>query len=110
MTEANRIGQQTQNTKNLIYQFRQNYARDMQEKQQAELMSKQLQADEAFSKDLSAKYQAAFNALTPEQQKEYGSLENYAYLTDAKGFNALKNQHYANFAIDQYNNGIAHSW
>lgn len=110
MADANKIGQQTQNVKNLIYQFRQDNARDVQEKQQAQLASKQLQADNAFNKDLGLKYQSAFNRLTPAQQQEYGSLENYAYMTDAKGFNALKSQHYANFAIDQYNEGPAHSW
>lgn len=110
MADANKIGQQTQNVKNLIYQFRQDNARDVQERQQAQLASKQLQADNAFNRDLSIKYQPAFNALTPAQQKEYGSLENYVYLTDPKGFNSLKNQHYANFAIDQYNEGPAHSW
>lgn len=107
MTEANRIGQQTQNVKNLLYQFRQNYARDMQEKQQAQLASRQLQADNAYKADLMSRYG---NEYTPEMQKLYGSLEDYVFAKHPKEMQELRNQHYANFAIDQYNEGMAHSW
>lgn len=107
MTEANRIGQQTQNVKNLLYQFRQNYARDMQEKQQAQLASRQLQADNAYKTDLMSRYG---NEYTPEMQKLYGSLEDYVFAKHPKEMQELRNQHYANFTIDQYNEGMARSW
>lgn len=110
MTEANRIGQQTQNWKNLIYQTRQNIARDLQEKQQAEAVSKQLQAQDAFYKSLADKYQNSYNQLTAEQRKEYNDLEDYASRTDLRGYRALWNQAYANMPIDRYNESMSHSW
>lgn len=110
MTEANRIGQQTQNWKNLIYQTRQNIARDLQEKQQAEAASKQLQAQDAFYKSLADKYQNSYNQLTAEQRKEYNDLEDYASRTDLRGYRALWNQAYANMPIDRYNESISHNW
>ena len=107
MIDANRVRQQTQTAKNLIYQFRQNYARDLQEMQQASLASKQLQADNAYKADLMSRYSSEY---TPEMQKLYTSLEDYVFAKHPKEMQELRNQHYANFAINQYNEGIAHSW
>ena len=110
MADANKIGQQTQNVKNLIYQFRKDVAKDLLEKERAETAGRQLEAQDALEKDIAAKYQSTFNKLTPEQQKEYGDIMGFAYTTDLAGFNALKNKHYANFPIDGYNIGMPHAF
>lgn len=107
MIEANRIGQQAQNIKNLIYQFRQNNALDLQERRQAQLASKQLQAQNAFEAELNSKYQPLY---TPEMQKLYPTFEDFMNKNYAKEYADLKNKHLANFTIDAYNEGPSHSW
>lgn len=106
MIEANRIGQQTQNIKNLIYQFRQNNALDLQERRQAQLASKQLQAQNAFEAELNSKYRPLY---TPEMQKLYPTFEDFMNKNYAKEYTDLKNKHFVNFAIDSYNEGPSHS-
>lgn len=102
------IAQKVQSLANLIYEGRQNLARDLQEKQQAESAIKQLQAQDAFVKSLADKYQRYYNQLTTDQRKEYNDLEDYVYQTDLKGWQALRNQAFANVPINNYNEGIPH--
>lgn len=106
MADANKIGQQTQNVKNLIYQFRQDNARDVQERQQAQLASKQLQAQNAFDAEVNSNYRRLY---TPDMEKKYGTFENFMNNKYAKEYAALRDKYFANFAIDQYNEGPAHS-
>lgn len=107
MADANKVGQQTQNVKNLIYQFRQDNARDMQARQQAELASNQLQAQNTFEAEVNSKYRPLY---TPEMQKTYATFEEFMNNKYPKEYAALRDKHFANFTIDQYNNGQAYSW
>lgn len=107
MADANKIGQQTQNVKNLIYQFRQNNARDLQEKAQAQVISQRLKADNAYKTELLSKYSYEY---TPEMQKLYDSLEDYVSAKHPKEQQEIFNKHYANLFIDQYNEGRSHGW
>lgn len=107
MIDANKVGQQTQNIKNLIYQFRQDNARDLLEKQQAEMMSKRLKAQNDFESELRSRFG---NLYTPDKEKTYGSFENFILREHNKEYSNLYNKYFANLYIDAYNEGPAHSW
>ena len=107
MIDANKVGQQTQNIKNLIYQFRQDNARDLLEKQQAEMMSKRLRAQNDLESELRSRFG---NLYTTDKEKTYGSFENFISREHNKEYSNLYNKYFANLYIDAYNEGPAHSW
>lgn len=107
MIDANKVGQQTQNIKNLIYQFRQDNARDLLEKQQAEMMSKRLKAQNELESELRSRFG---NLYTSDKEKTYGSFENFISREHNKEYSNLYNKYFANLYIDSYNEGPAHSW
>lgn len=107
MTEANRIGQQTQNIKNLLYQFRQDNARDIQERQQAELVSKQLHSQNAFEAELSSKFRPSYSS---EMKNKYKTFEDFVLNEYPREYSDLKNKYFANLYINTYNDSPAHSW
>jgi hypothetical protein len=106
MTEANRIGQQTQNIKNLLYQFRQDNARDIQERQQAELVSKQLHSQNAFEAELSSKFRPSYSS---EMKNKYKTFEDFVLNEYPREYSDLKNKYFANLYINTYNDSPAHS-
>lgn len=107
MNEVSRVQQNPQNLKNLIYQFRQNNARDILERQQATALKDQMQANNDFSAELNSIYGSRYNT---ENTDPNISIEQFARNVDHRGYSELLNKYYANLPIKQYNEGIPHSW
>lgn len=107
MNEASRTQQNAQNIKNLIYQFRQDNARDILERQQATTLKDQMQANNDFSAELNSIYRDRYNA---ENTDPNISIEQFAQNVDPRGYSELMNKYYANLPIKQYNEGTPHSW
>lgn len=107
MTEANRIGQQAQNVKNLIYQFRTDHAKDLQERLQAQKASKQLQTQNNFEAELAQKYSHLF---TDEKREKYGTIMKFMIEEYPEIVASLKNKYLANVDIDQYNESPSNSY
>lgn len=107
MTEANRIGQQAQNVKNLIYQFRTDHAKDLQERLQAQESSKQLQAQNNFEADLHQKYSYLF---TDAMKEKYGTFMKFMIEEHPEVVASLKNKHLVNVKIDRYNASPSYSY
>lgn len=109
MIEANRIGQQAQNTKNLIYQFRQNYAKDLEARKNAELLGQQYQADINFEKILEDRFGTEFR--NDPKFNEYSTLSEWVAKNKPVEFAELKRVSRANYEKDNFNNPIyRHSW
>ncbi len=107
MNEAARTQQNAQNLKNLIYQFRQDNARDILERQQATALKDQMQANNDFSAELYSIYGNRYNA---ENTDPNISIEQFVQNVDPRGYYELTNKYYANLPIKQYNEGTPHSW
>ena len=75
MVEANRIGQQTQNSKNLIYQFRQNYAKDLQDRLSQEEVLNRMNADTKYQNQLKELFESygGFDAMSKEDSERWGN-------------------------------------
>lgn len=107
MNEAARIQQNAQNLKNLMYQFRQDNARDILERQQASSLKDQMQANNDFSAELNSIYGNRYSA---ENTDPNISIEQFVRNVDPRGYSELMNKYYANLPIKQYNEGTPHSW
>lgn len=107
MNEASRTQQNAQNLKNLIYQFRQDNARDILERQQATALKDQMQANNDFSAELYSIYGNRYNT---ENTDPNISIEQFVQNIDPRGYSELMNKYYANLPIKQYNEGTPHSW
>ena len=107
MNEASRIQQNAQNLKNLIYQFRQDNARDILERQQANSLKDQMQANNDFSAELNSIYGNRYNT---ENTDPNISIEQFVQNVDPRGYSELMNKYYTNLPIKQYNEGTPHSW
>lgn len=104
MTEANRIGQQTQNWKNLIYQTRQNYARDLERRNALE--DKLLGSNNAvqYRNKLKKLFDSkgGFASMSAKDKETYGLnwdrytedtfMEDAANLKNSIVFNSIKQQ------------------
>lgn len=106
MNEASRTQQNAQNLKNLIYQFRQDNARDILERQQATALKDQMQANNDFSAELNSIYGNRYNT---ENTDPNISIEQFVQNVDPRGYSELMNKYYANLPIKQYNEGTPHS-
>lgn len=109
MLESNRIQQQRANRSYLMYEEKQNQAKDLLERQKVEDNIAKMKADKAFSDAISTAYQTNFNKLSAEDKEKYGDVLGYAHSTDLKGYNDLYNKHYLNYGIDRYNAHQSHS-
>lgn len=106
MAEASRIGQQAQNVKNLIYQFRTDHAKDTQERLQAQEASKRLQAQRNFEKELDT-YRYLF---TDEMKEKYDTFIKFMTKEQPDLVSSLKDKYFANIPIDRYNENPSYSW
>lgn len=75
MNEANRIGQQAQNWKNLIYQTRQNHARDLAGRNAIEEKLLTANAQIQYQNELKKLFDAkgGFNAMSEDHKRQYGN-------------------------------------
>lgn len=58
----------------MIYQQRENYAKDLNDRKQAELYGLQQEADTNFKNAIAAKYQQDWNKLGADGQKPYADM------------------------------------
>jgi hypothetical protein len=72
MADANKIGQQTQNVKNLIYQFRQDYAKDLQNRTDIEDKLNSINAETKYQNDLKQLFESfgGFNSMTAGEKEQ----------------------------------------
>ncbi len=111
MVDANKIASRAQNTKNLIYQFRQDLAKDQLERQQAIASANLLRAQNSLDAELRSKFGHMF---TPEMQEKYGTFNNFLNNSSeiapyAEEIGNITNKHMVNVKINQFNKGVPHS-
>lgn len=84
MADANKISQQTQNVKNLIYQLRGNYAKDLERRNQIEEKLNQINANIDAQNELKKLFNeiGGFDGMTPEEKTRWGN--------DWQGYTAYK--------------------
>lgn len=75
MADANKIGQQTQNVKNLIYQFRQDYAKDLQNRTAIEDKLDSINAETKYQNDLKQLFESfgGFNSMSASEKEQWGN-------------------------------------
>ena len=75
MADANKIGQQTQNVKNLIYQFRQDYAKDLQNRTDIEDKLNSINTETKYQNDLKQLFESfgGFNSMTAGEKEQWGN-------------------------------------
>lgn len=114
MVDSRKVTQNAQNLKNLIYQFRDSYARDLNERRATEEFINQTNSQTEFTNNLKQLFmnRGGWNAMSEEEKERYGNdWMSYTFDKYTPEAMNLRNQSMFKYRIDMYNDPrYAHEW